>query len=166
MTPTLQAGSIDDDLSKSEEAALQLIKDKGGIYQSELWKELDVSSRTGSRIAKSLAETGIVNRKETTHNGRKTYELMILEEPREASGQAQESGDSAKLQEISPLAESIVSFLQKRGEVPITRVDREIERTPQEVDEAMEELIEREIVAIERKMLYGREQDVVSYLGL
>lgn len=166
MTAAPQADSFEDDLSKSEEKALQLIENNDGIYQSELWKELDVSSRTGSRIAKSLAETGIVSRKETTHNGRKTYELAISEGTSSSSEELQESGISSELQEASPLATSIVSLLQKRGEVPITRVDREIDRPPHEVDEAMGELIERDIVSIERKMLYGREQDIVSYLGV
>ncbi|MDR5657685.1 MarR family transcriptional regulator [Halodesulfurarchaeum sp. HSR-GB] len=166
MVSGFQAELFEGDLSKSEEEALQLIQDNDGIHQSELWKELDTSSRTGSRIAKSLADSGIVNRKETTHNGRKTYELVIPEQDNSSSVEFNESELPPELQEASPLATSIVSLLQKRGEVPITRVDREIDRPPQAVDEAMGELIERDIVSIERKTLYGREQDIVSYLGL
>jgi uncharacterized membrane protein len=65
-----------DALDSREERALSLINDRGGIYQSEFWKELDVSSRTGSRIATSLEEQGLIRREETTHNGRRTHLLL------------------------------------------------------------------------------------------
>jgi hypothetical protein len=48
----------------------------GGIYQSEFWKALDVSSRTGSRIATSLEEEGLIRREEATYNGQRTYRLL------------------------------------------------------------------------------------------
>lgn len=66
----------DDGLDPREERALSLIQDRGGIYQSEFWKELDVSSRTGSRIASSLEEQGLIRREETTYNGQRTYLLQ------------------------------------------------------------------------------------------
>ncbi|WP_227357659.1 helix-turn-helix transcriptional regulator [Haladaptatus salinisoli] len=50
--------------------------DREGIYQSELWKELDVSSRTGSRLATSLEEAGVIQREEATYNGQRTYLLL------------------------------------------------------------------------------------------
>jgi len=39
-----------DELSDIERRGLQLVQDTGGIPQSEFWKELDISSRKGSRI--------------------------------------------------------------------------------------------------------------------
>ncbi|QLC34475.1 MarR family transcriptional regulator [Halarchaeum sp. CBA1220] len=61
------------DLSEDEERALELVREQGSIYQSEFWKELDVSSRKGSRIAKKLAEKGLVEREDAVHNGNTTY---------------------------------------------------------------------------------------------
>nr|WP_255767689.1 MarR family transcriptional regulator [Haladaptatus halobius] len=52
------------------------MNDREGIYQSELWKELNVSSRTGSRLATSLEEEGIIQREEATYNGQQTYLLL------------------------------------------------------------------------------------------
>ena len=64
-----------DGLEHRERRALALITESGGLYQSELWKALDVSSRTGSRIATSLAEADLIEREETIHEGRATYLL-------------------------------------------------------------------------------------------
>jgi hypothetical protein len=35
------------DLSADEQRGLELIKETGGIHQSDFWKELDISSRKG-----------------------------------------------------------------------------------------------------------------------
>jgi hypothetical protein len=64
-----------EDLEAREARALALIRDRGELYQSEFWKELGVSSRTGSRIATRLAEAGAIRREETMYNGRRTYLL-------------------------------------------------------------------------------------------
>ena len=63
-------------LDARDQRALAIIRDRGGIYQSEFWKELDVSSRTGSRIATSLAEEELIRREEATYNGQRTYRLL------------------------------------------------------------------------------------------
>ena len=64
------------DLSEDERAGLELIRESGGIHQSDFWKELDVSSRKGSRIAEALASTGLIEREETVYNGHNTYYLQ------------------------------------------------------------------------------------------
>jgi len=64
-----------EDLEGREARALALIQERGEIYQSEFWKELGVSSRTGSRIATRLAEAEAIRREEATYNGRRTYLL-------------------------------------------------------------------------------------------
>lgn len=69
------AAAEEDRLSDREERALALITDRGGLYQSELWKALEVSSRTGSRIATGLEEKGAIRRTETTYDGQRTYFL-------------------------------------------------------------------------------------------
>jgi DNA-binding MarR family transcriptional regulator len=63
------------DLSDDERAGLALIRETGGIHQSEFWKELDVSSRKGSRIVDALAESGLIEREETVYDGHNTYHL-------------------------------------------------------------------------------------------
>lgn len=82
-------------LSDNEEKAVEFIESADTAYQSELWKELDVTSRTGSRIAKRLEEKGVIERERTTHEGNKTYELHIAgeaddEEPEEPQASAEE----------------------------------------------------------------------------
>ena len=64
-----------DELSEIERRGLDLIEDTGGIPQSEFWKELDISSRHGSRIVDSLLEAELITREETVHNSRQTYYL-------------------------------------------------------------------------------------------
>ncbi|MFW5939131.1 MAG: helix-turn-helix transcriptional regulator [Halolamina sp.] len=63
------------ELSEDEREALDLVRDTGGIYQSDFWKELDISSRKGSRIAESLAEKELIQREEAVYNGHNTYLL-------------------------------------------------------------------------------------------
>jgi len=63
------------DLNEDERAGLELIRETGGIHQSDFWKQLDVSSRKGSRIADALAEQDLIQREETVYNGHNTYYL-------------------------------------------------------------------------------------------
>ena len=61
------------ELSEDEQRGLELVRETLGIHQSEFWKELDVSSRKGSRIASKLEEKGFVEREESVHGGNTTY---------------------------------------------------------------------------------------------
>ena len=67
--------AAEDDLNDDERAGLELIRETGGIHQSDFWKELDISSRKGSRIAESLAEEDLIQREETVYQGHNTYYL-------------------------------------------------------------------------------------------
>ena len=71
----MSAAEAEAELSEVEQAGLELIRSSGGIYQSEFWKELDISSRKGSRIANTLAEAGLIEREDAGHNGHTTYLL-------------------------------------------------------------------------------------------
>ena len=71
----MSASEIESDLSADERAGLELIRETGGIHQSDFWKELDVSSRKGSRIAESLEEAGVIQREDTVYEGHNTYYL-------------------------------------------------------------------------------------------
>lgn len=66
-----------------EQKALKLVFDAGdkGILQSELWKELGVSSREGSRMAKKFEEKDKVIREKVLNDGRWTYKLYSKKEP-------------------------------------------------------------------------------------
>lgn len=65
----------EEDLSEDERRGLELVRETGGIHQSDFWKELDVTSRTGSRIAQTLVEQDLIEREETVYNGHNTYLL-------------------------------------------------------------------------------------------
>lgn len=71
----MSVAADEDDLSEDERAGLALIRDTGGIHQSDFWKELDVSSRTGSRIVESLAEQDLIQREDAVYKGHNTYHL-------------------------------------------------------------------------------------------
>lgn len=63
------------DLSANEREALEYVNRVGGIHQSDLWKELDISRREGSRVAKSLAEKDQIERERVAYKGNHTYYL-------------------------------------------------------------------------------------------
>ena len=67
--------AAEEDLNEDERVGLELIRETGGIHQSDFWKELDVGSRKGSRIAESLTEQDLIQREETVYDGHNTYHL-------------------------------------------------------------------------------------------
>lgn len=67
--------AAEEELSEDERRGLELIRETGGIHQSDFWKELDVSSRKGSRIVDALTERELIDREETVYNGHNTYLL-------------------------------------------------------------------------------------------
>jgi len=71
----MSMAAVEEDLSEDERAGLELIRESGGIHQSDFWKELDVSSRKGSRIVESLFEKDLIQRDETVYEGHNTYYL-------------------------------------------------------------------------------------------
>jgi len=54
---------------------------KDGILQSELWKELDLTSRDGSRVAIRLEKRSLIRREKMLENGRWTYKLFAIKLP-------------------------------------------------------------------------------------
>ncbi len=55
--------------------------ESNGMFQSELWKKLKLSSRDGSRLALKLERTGIINREKLLEKGRWTYKLILKKTP-------------------------------------------------------------------------------------
>ncbi|MEZ3144767.1 helix-turn-helix transcriptional regulator [Halobaculum sp. MBLA0143] len=72
----MSVADAESDLSEVEQEALDLIRETGGIHQSDFWKELDVSSRKGSRIAEKLLDRELIQREETVYDGHNTYLLL------------------------------------------------------------------------------------------
>jgi hypothetical protein len=66
-----------------EQKALKLIFEAGdkGLLQSVLWKDLEVSSREGSRLAKKFQDKERIIRKKELNDGRWTYRLYIKRKP-------------------------------------------------------------------------------------
>jgi len=54
---------------------------KDGILQSKLWKELDLTSRDGSRVAIRLEKRALIKREKILKNGRWTYKLFAVKLP-------------------------------------------------------------------------------------
>ncbi len=54
---------------------------KDGILQSELWKELNLTSRDGSRVAIRLEKRSLIRREKMLENGRWTYKLFAVKLP-------------------------------------------------------------------------------------
>ncbi|UIO98431.1 MarR family transcriptional regulator [Halobaculum sp. CBA1158] len=72
----MSASDAEADLSEVEYDGLELVRETGGIHQSDFWKELDVSSRKGSRIAEKLEDLELIEREEAVYNGHNTYLLL------------------------------------------------------------------------------------------
>jgi DNA-binding MarR family transcriptional regulator len=71
----MSVASAEEDLSEDERRGLELVRESHGIYQSDFWKELDVSSRKGSRIVESLVEQDLIDREDAVYAGHNTYLL-------------------------------------------------------------------------------------------
>ncbi|MFB6280533.1 MAG: helix-turn-helix transcriptional regulator [Haloferacaceae archaeon] len=70
--------AVEADLTEEERAGLELVREEGGIHQSDFWKELGISSRQGSRVAESLVEKGLIEREATVYEGHNTYFLQPI----------------------------------------------------------------------------------------
>ncbi len=76
-------------VSKEEDALLDLtskvyklvVEHPDGVLQSELWKELTLTSRDGSRLAIRLERRGMIRREKVLDGGRWTYKLTPLRMP-------------------------------------------------------------------------------------
>jgi predicted DNA-binding transcriptional regulator len=61
----------------------KLVVERGrdGVLQSEIWKELKLTSRDGSRLAIRLERRGLIGRVKVLEEGRWTYKLTPLRFP-------------------------------------------------------------------------------------
>ena len=58
-----------------------VVEHPDGVLQSELWKELTLTSRDGSRLAIRLERRGMIRREKILDGGRWTYKLTPLRLP-------------------------------------------------------------------------------------
>jgi DNA-binding MarR family transcriptional regulator len=56
-------------------------RESEGMFQSELWKKLKLSSRDGSRLALKLERMGTIYREKILDKGRWTYKLILKKTP-------------------------------------------------------------------------------------
>lgn len=67
-----------------EEEAYSIIKrNKEGVFQNVIWKELKIDSRKCSRIIKKLLDKDLIVREVGVSNGARTYLLKAKEEVKE-----------------------------------------------------------------------------------
>lgn len=67
-----------------EDTALEVIsKHEDGVFQNQLWKELDIDSRKCSRVISKLLKDGLITREPAVDNGARTFLLKTAhkEEP-------------------------------------------------------------------------------------
>jgi len=71
------------DMEKLTTRVCNIVAERGedGMFQSELWKKLKLTSRDGSRLALKLERRNIVKREKVLENGRWTYKLRISKIP-------------------------------------------------------------------------------------
>jgi len=71
------------DMDKMCNRVCEIIADyeTNGIFQSELWKKLKLSSRDGSRLALKLERMGMITREKILEKQRWTYKLIIKKIP-------------------------------------------------------------------------------------
>ncbi len=56
-------------------------RESEGMFQSDLWKKLKLTSRDGSRLALKLERRGIITREKILEKGRWTYKLILKKTP-------------------------------------------------------------------------------------
>jgi len=71
------------DMENLKTTVLSLLSKRGdnGMFQSELWKKLKLSSRDGSRLALKLERQHLIKREKILEDGRWTYKLKIVSVP-------------------------------------------------------------------------------------
>lgn len=71
------------DMEKLKTSVLNLVTKQGedGMFQSELWKKLKLTSRDGSRLALKLERERLIKREKVLQDGRWTYKLKIVHAP-------------------------------------------------------------------------------------
>jgi predicted DNA-binding transcriptional regulator len=81
--PLRPAERTEEELVDLTSRVYKLVVERGrdGVLQSEIWKELGLTSRDGSRLAIRLERRGLIGRVKVLEEGRWTYKLTPLRFP-------------------------------------------------------------------------------------
>src|SRR5271170_6611103 len=81
--PLALAEKTEEELVDLTSRVYKLVVERGkdGVLQSEIWKELGLTSRDGSRLAIRLEKRGMIRRVKVLDDGRWTYKLTPLRLP-------------------------------------------------------------------------------------
>ncbi len=81
--PTRPIERTEEELVDLTSRVYKLVVERGreGVLQSEIWKELGLTSRDGSRLAIRLERRGLIGRVKVLEEGRWTYKLTPLRFP-------------------------------------------------------------------------------------
>jgi predicted DNA-binding transcriptional regulator len=81
--PSAPVERTEEELVDLTSRVYKLVVERGrdGVLQSEIWKELGLTSRDGSRLAIRLERRGLIGRVKVLEDGRWTYKLTPLRFP-------------------------------------------------------------------------------------
>ena len=81
--PPARTEKTEEELVDLTSRVYKLVVERGkdGVLQSEIWKELGLTSRDGSRLAIRLEKRGMIKRVKVLDDGRWTYKLTPLRLP-------------------------------------------------------------------------------------
>ncbi len=146
-------------LSENEEEAVEYIKSADDAYQSELWKELDVTSRTGSRIAKRLEEKGVVRREQTTHEGNTTYRLILADEYRDDDAEAEENSDPEPTAgyELESVERRALRLIESEDGLPQSELWKELDVSSRKGSRIAQKLEDRGLIEREEGVHNGNQ---------
>ncbi len=78
---SFQIEKVDMDKLTNKVCDILAERESEGMFQSELWKKLKLTSRDGSRLALKLERMGIITREKVLEKGRWTYKLILKKTP-------------------------------------------------------------------------------------
>jgi len=143
------------DLSENERDAVEYIRSAGDAYQSKLWKELDVTSRTGSRIAKRLEEKGVVKREQKTHDGNNTYRLVLAEEYRDDDAEEEEDEPATAGYELESVERRALRLIESEDGLPQSQLWKELDVSSRKGSRIASKLEDRGLVEREEGVHEG-----------
>mgnify|MGYP000196806342 CR=1 FL=1 len=147
---------MSESLSENEEEAVEYIRSADNAYQSQLWKALDVTSRTGSRIAKRLEEKGVVRREQTTHDGNNTYRLILAEEYRDEDAVEEDDDEEPTAgYELEPEERRALRLIESEDGLPQSELWKELDVSSRKGSRIASSLEERGLIDREEDVYEG-----------
>ncbi len=157
-----------DDLTDLQRTALSHIKANGPIYQSQLWKELDMGSRSATRIARALTDKDLIDREKTQHNGNTTYKLTAT--PNTSTDTGQDTGTQTLSDvevptyegELSPAKERALRLIYDRGEITQSELWKTLGIASRTGTRAARALADKDLIDREETQENGRKTYILT----